>query len=352
MGFRGLSAIAAVCAALLVAAGPAAADTAFGGDPGRAVSGITCNGIASCMWETTNTTVPANSDYVPFSASGGSGTITSVTLPAMPNPGPMQAVVLTASVTTTTDPGHPDFACCQVKDISPTFTVPANTVSTVPLNMHVTDSDVNGPVVGDTAFADVMAISVLAPDKTIPIVGNNEPTTNTVSYPAPSAPTGEYRAFQGTYGYQLLARFTLSTGDPVGGGTNGTVVSPAGGLKLGKTIGVPAGARRVSLGTATNPPTAATRQRLTATPRALGAAASAKKKKKARRKTIGTGKTTVKAGKTSSIRISLSRTARSRLARGHKVKCTLTVVATGTTGAHTTVTRAVTLKPKKRKKKR
>jgi hypothetical protein len=137
----------------------------------------------------------------------------------------------------------------------------------------------------------------------------------------------------------------------VGGGTNGTVVSPAGGVKLGKTIGVPAGARRVSLGTATNPPTAATRQRLTATPRALGAAASAKKKK-ARRKTIGTGKTTVKAGKTSSIRISLSRTARSRLAHGHKVKGTLTVVATGTTGAHTTVTRAVTLKPKKRKKKR
>jgi hypothetical protein len=349
MRFRGLLAVLLVCAAALVAAGPAGAATAFGGDPSQTPTGYTCNGIPSCMWETTRPSDPSNSDYVPFPASGGSGTITSVTLPAMPNPGPMQAVVLTTSLTTTTQPGTPDSACCQVKEISPTFTVPANKVTTVPLNMHVTDSDVNGPTVGDTAFADVMAISVLAPDKTIPIVGNMEPTTNIVSYPAPSAPTGEYRSFQSTYGYQLLARFTLDTGGG-GAGGGGTVVSPAGGLRLGKTVGVPAGARNVTLGTAANPPTAATRQKLTATPKALGATAA--KKKKAKRKTIGSGKTTVKAGKTAKIRVSLSRAARRRLARGHKVKCTLTVVATGTTGAKTTVTRSVTLKPKKKSKKK
>ena len=290
---------------------------------------------------------------MPFSASGGAGTITSVTLPAMPNPGPMQAVVMTAALATTTDPGHPDFACCQTKAISPTFTVPANKVTTVPLALHVTSSDVNDPnKPGDTAFSDIMAISVLSPTASLPLryTGSGQ-LINAIAYPAPSAPSGEFAGYGTTSGFQLLARFTLSTGAAVGGG-NGTVVSPAGGLKLGRTIGVPAGARKVTLGTATNPPTAATPQRLTATPRALGATAAAKKKKKAKRTTIGTGKTTVKAGKKASVRVTLGKKARSRLAHGHKVKCTLTVVATGTTGAKTTVTRSVTLKPRKKTKKK
>jgi hypothetical protein len=347
----------------VVLAAPALADTAFGGDPNQPVlAGANCSadppnypgaGNTSCLWETTDPS-GGGSDYVPFSASGGSGTITSVTLPAMPNPGPMQAVVMTAALATTTDPGHPDFACCQTKAISPTFTVPANRVTTVPLDLHVTSSEVNDPnKPGDTALSDIMAISVLSPTASLPLryTGSGQ-LVNAIAYPAPRAPSGEFAGYGTVSGFQLLARFTLGTGDAVGGGTNGTTVSPAGGVKLGKTVGVPAGARKVTVGTATNPPTAATRQRLTATPKALGATAAAKKKKKAKRKTVGTGKTTVKAGKSSSIRVSLSRTARRRLAHGHKVKCTLTVVATGTTGAKSTVTRSVTLKPKKAKKKK
>jgi hypothetical protein len=360
---RARSALSTACLGLMasaILAAPALADTAFGGDPNQAPNaGATCGQDPpgypgarniSCLWETTDAS-GVSSDYVPFSASGGSGTITSVTLPAMPAPGPMQVVVLTAALATTTDPGHPDFACCQTKAISPTFTVPAGKVTTVPLNLHVTSSDVNDPnKPGDTAFSDIMALSVLSPTATLPLryPGPNQ-LVNAIAYPAPSAPSGEFAGYGTTSGYQLLARFTLSTGDTVGGGGGGgTVISPAGGLKLRKAIGVPAGARNITLGTASNPPTAATRQRLTATPAALGATAA---KKKAKRKTIGTGKTRIKAGKTAKVRVKLGRTARRRLAHGHRVKCTLTVVATGASGAKTTVTRSVTLKPKAKKKK-
>jgi hypothetical protein len=260
--------------------------------------------------------------------------------------------VMTSALTTGTEPGRPDSACCQTKAISPTFTVPANRVTTVPLSLPVSSTQGNDPnKPGDTSFSDMLAISVLAPDKSLPLAytaSNN--VVNATAYPAPTAPDGEFRGYGYSSHLQLLARFTLG-GGAAGGGGNGTVVSPAGGLKLGKTIGVPAGAKKVTLGRATNPPTAATRQRLTATPKALGATAAAKKKKKAKRTTIGTGRTTDKSGKSASVRVTLSRKARTRLAHGHKVRCTLTVVATGTTGAKTTVTRSVTLKPKKAKKK-
>jgi hypothetical protein len=357
-----MSAALLALAASAVAAAPAPADTAFGGDPSQPIlAGANCSqnyqgypgvGNSSCLWETTVVSGPGD-DFAPLPVSGGSGTITSVTLPAMPNPGPMQAVVMTSALTTGTEPGRPDSACCQTKAISPTFTVPANTVTTVPLSLPVSSTPGNDPYKpGDTSFSDMLAISVLAPDKSLPLAytsSNN--VVNATAYPAPTAPSGEFRGYGYSTHLQLLARFTLGSG--AAGGGNGTAVSPAGGVKLSKTIGVPAGAKKVTLGRATNPPTAATRQRLTATPRALGATTAAKKKKKkAKRTTIGTGKTTVKSGKSASVRVTLSRKARRRLAHGHKVKCTLTVVATGTTGAKSTVTRSVTLKPKKAKKKK
>jgi hypothetical protein len=353
-----------VVASCVLTPSAAMADTAFGGDPAQPeLAGATCSqsppgypgaGNSSCLWETTDVS-GAGSDYVPFTAGGGSGTITSVTLPAMPNPGPMQAVVLTAALTTGTQPGRPDFACCQTKAISPTFTVPANRVTTVPLNLPVSATEGNDPNrPGDTAFSDIMAISVLAPDRSLPLsyTGSSQ-IVNAIRYPAPSAPSGEFAGYGTTQGFQLLARFTLgAAGAGGGGGPTGTVLSPATGLKLSKAVTVPAGARTVNVGRATNPPTAATTQSLTATPRALGARAAKAKKKKAKRVSVGKGKTTVKTGKTATIKITLTKTARSRLKHGHRIKATLKVIARGTTGAKASVTKSITLKPKPKKRKR
>jgi hypothetical protein len=105
----------------------------------------------------------------------------------------------------------------------------------------------------------------------------------------------------------------------------------------------------VNVGRAANPPTAATTQSLTATPRALGARAGKKKPKKV---SVGKGKTTVRPGKTATIKVTLTRSARSRLRRGHRIKATLKVTARGATGTKASVTRTITLKPKPRKRRR
>ena len=51
------------------------------------------------MWSWSNPAI--GTDIVPFPVTGGTGTVTSVTLPAMPDPGPMAVVVLSAALNAT-----------------------------------------------------------------------------------------------------------------------------------------------------------------------------------------------------------------------------------------------------------
>ena len=208
----------------------ARADTTFGGDPTQAITtGLSCSGGAppyfhgstSCMW---NWSFPGGGigDGLPFpETTGGSGTVTSVTLPAMPNPGPMQAVVLTGTEQASNTPSEPNYYCCQIAAISPTFTVPPNQVTTVALNLPVSSAPTpNFADPGEQGSFDGMAISVLDPNASLPlledqshaIIGNGNGWLNKAYFPAPAQTDMEYVTPTDPSGYEMLAQFHLSTG--------------------------------------------------------------------------------------------------------------------------------------------
>jgi hypothetical protein len=366
LGLRVL-AVLSVAAGCLAAAASAGADTPFGGDPTQAVTpGLACEagappyffGASTCLWTWTRQGV--GSDIAPLPVTGGTGTVTSVTLPAMANPGPMQAVVLTAALQASSNPAIPNYLCCQVKAISPTFTVPANQVTTVPLSLAVSstaEANLSNP--GETSFGDEMAISVLSPSASLPIKYTGATALNSADggdldnayFPAPTSTNQEFMTPTDPGGYQLLARFNLA-GAPVAGPAPALAATPGpaakGGVKLGGTTFRPgANGKTLTLGKATNPPTATTTQTLTL-PTAGAARAGGKAKVPL---VLGRGKTTVPAGKSAPLKLGLNAKGRAKLARRGKMKATLTIVATNPQGEAQILTRSVTLKLAKRKPK-
>ncbi len=335
----------------------ARADTTFGGDPSQAVTpGLSCEGGAppyffgasSCMW---NWSSIRGSDGIPFpETTGGSGTVTSVTLPAMPTPGQMQAVVLTGTLIGSSNPAEPDYYCCKVVEISPTFTVPANQVATVPLDLAVSSQPTpNLAIPGASGSFDGMGISVLSPTASLPLaytgrtmVGNGA-DINKAYFPAPAATNQEYVTPTDPTGYELLASFTL--GSPPSPPAAGE--PPGGGLKLDHgplTVG-PDG-KTVTVGTATDPPTAETTQTLTAP--AAARPSIARPSEVDRRKqpgVLGQGATKVPAGKTVGLKLRLSGAARAKLRKKHTLKATLTIVARNAGGQSQTTTETVKIKP-------
>jgi hypothetical protein len=361
---RALAAAALVASACLVVAGAASADTPFGGNPNGAVTpGVSCEnggapyflGSPTCTWWWSH--YGGGSDIVPLPVTGGTGTITSVTLPAMTNPGTMQVVILTAALSATTEPSKPQFICCQIKTLGPTFTVPANQVTTVPQNLAVSASrEANLSVPGETSFGDIAAISILTPGASLPLryTGQTPITSpssfeaDEVYFPAPTATSGEYRPSVDPSGFEVMVQYNLggTPAAPAPVPTPAAVPGPAakGGLKLGGNTFTPGGdGKTLGLGKATNPPTAATTQTLTL--RTGAARASAGKAKPP--VVLGKGKTTVPSGKSAPLKLTLNSKARAKLAQGHSLKATLTVVATNAQGESQTVTRAVTVKPPK-----
>jgi hypothetical protein len=369
-----------------VVAGAASADTPFGADPNQVPNTtLTCaigapsgteflpiflgtQGAQSCMWTWSNLAV--GSDIVPIPVTGGSGTITSVTLPAMTAPGPMAVVVMTAALNSTGDPGHPQSICCQIKQVGPTFTVPAGQVTTVPQSLHVSATEeANLSQNGDTSFGDLLGIAVLSPSASLPIryTGNTSLSNFDGAYayyPAPAGANGEYTTPLDPAGFQLLARFTLALDGAAPTPTPAPTPAPSpgpaakGGVKLGGNTFTPGGdGKTLGLGKATNPPTAATTQTLTlaaarpgsATRRGAASASAAGKPKAF--VVLGKGKTTVPSGKSAPLKLTLNSKARAKLASGHSLKATLTVVATNAQGESQTVTKSVTVKPPKPKKK-
>jgi hypothetical protein len=360
------AALIAACA-LLAATASASADTTFGGDPtlvAPAEEGGTAGscGPVSC---TLYWTGPGGTDLAPIPASGGSGTVTSVTLPAMHEPGTMQAVVLTSSVTATGDPANPTRSCCQVKEVSAPFTVPANAITTVPLSLHVeATAAANLSVKGATSTADGVGISILTPNASLPVRATENGADALLFWApameAPAPPTAEGSAGNKP-GYELQALFTFAEAaqpPPVAHGPGPPRVTPTpkpgqGGAPAKTGVKLRRGAlrpgtdgRTLTLGTAKNPPTAKTKQTLTL-PAARASAAG-----KAKPIVIGTGRTVVPTGKSAPLKLKLNAKGRARLAQGKPLKVTLTVVATNSAGEAGTLTRSVTLKPAKKSKRR
>jgi hypothetical protein len=363
-----LAATTSLLLCLLFGATAARADTTFGGDPTQAITpGISCQlgaptgigvypgtaGSPSCMWGWSSPGV--GTDIVPLPVGGGSGTITSVTLPAMPNPGPMQVVVLTAALAASTVPSKPDYVCCQVKQVGPTFTVPPNQVTTVPQALAVSATEeANLSQPGDTSFGDLLGISVLSPSASLPLryTGNSGLSGGPFDgdyayYPAPAGPNGEYATPYNITGFQMLASFTLGAAAGAGPAPApaGAPAGAKGGLKLaGKPLRVGADGKTLTLGRATNPPTAATTQTLTA-PAAARASAAVSAKGKRKQLVLGRGATKVAAGKSAAIKLRLTGTGRAQLRKQGTLRATLTIVATNPQGEKQTVTRGLTVKP-------
>jgi hypothetical protein len=371
---------AAGAAVLLLAMGIAATDASaaetktFGGNPaGEVDTQINCeygappyfHGAETCQWAWSG---PTGSDGVPFPVvTGGSGTVTAVTLPAMPNPGPMEAVVETGTVIGSSDPGITSYDCCQIDEISPQFTVPANQETTIPLDLAVSNTPTGTYADGEAASYDGLAIVVLSPTASLPLhyTGRENPPVadedvDKAYFPAPPM-SKEYDTPTDPAGYELMAKFTLETGiatpapAPLPAPTPAPApVAPAlpdGGLKLGGgTLTAANLAGPLTLGQAQNPPTAATTQTLTV-PGATAAAASRKKKPKAKPKPIvvGKGSTTVPAGQTVALKLTLTSAGRKLLAKKHSLKVTETIVAKNSAGETQTTTRTVTIRLKRKK---
>jgi hypothetical protein len=349
VGRRAGACLAIVAGALAWTAATASADTPFGGNPDGTVSTEASCGPTSC---TLYWTGPGGTDLAPIPAGGGSGTITSVTLPAMPEPGTMQAVVLTSSLQATHDPGHPDYMCCQVKELSAPFTVPANQVATVPLSLHVSATEaVNLGMPGDTSTGDGVAISLLTPNASTPLRATENQADGLLYWaPALTAPTSSFGGASGDHlEYELMAGFNFGPASAGNGPTPGPPAPGApspgpaakGGVKLSGTTFRPGGdGRTLSLGKASNPPTASTTQKLTV-PTACASATGGKAKKPV---VLGSGKTTVPSGRSAPIKLALNPTGRAALAKGHDLKATLTVVAANPQGESQTLTKSVTIK--------
>lgn len=360
-------ALALVASVLLMATGTARADMPFGGNPNGAVtSEFTCesggppyfHGAPTCTWFWSH--IGVGSDFVPLPVTGGSAVVTGVTLPAMPKPGTMQVVVFTGALSATNKPSEPQFICCQIKTLGPTFTVPANQVTTVPQNLAVSATkEANLEHPGETSFGDIVGISVLTPGASIPVryTGNTNIAAGgdaaSAYFPAPTATTGEFVQPTDPAGFELMAQFTLGatpTAAPAPAPAPAPTPGPAAktGVKLGGNVFQPGGdGKTLGLGKVTNPPTVATTQTLTLPTGAARASAVGGKAKKP--VVLGKGKTTVPAGKSAPMKLTLNSKARARLARGHSLTATLTIVATNSQGESQTVTKTVTVKPKPKK---
>ena len=155
---------------------------------------------------------------MPLPVGGGTAVITSVTLPAMQNPGAMQVVILTAALSATNEPSRPQFICCQVKTLGPTFTVPANQVTTVPQSLAVSATkEANLEHPGETSFGDIAAISVLTPGASLPLryTGKNAINSSdggdgdSAYFPALAATSGEFRQPTDPAGFEMNVSFNL-----------------------------------------------------------------------------------------------------------------------------------------------
>ena len=281
----------------------------------------------------------------------------------MANPGPMEAVVETGTIIGSSEPGITSYDCCQIDEISPQFTVPANQETTIPLDLAVSNTPTGSFADGETASYDGLAIVVLSPTASLPLrhTGNEtigDEDADKAYFPAPPL-TKEYDPPTDPAGYELMARFTLETGIatpapapmPAPAPAPAAPAPPDQGLKLGTGALTTANlAGPLTIGQAQNPPTAATTQTLTV-PGAAAAIASRKKSKskpKPKPIVIGKGATTVPAGQTVALKLTLTSAGRKLLGKKHSLKVTETIVAKNSAGQTQTTTRTVTIRLKRK----
>ncbi len=357
MSGRLASLIAVLGATLLAGAGaiaPAAGGQTFGADLSKVPGNeYTCGmnippfdiypGAGSCLYFSISPT-----PYAP-----SSGTVTAVHVRVGPHTGPMQVVVLRSLYQNHAgDPGHPYFACCFVESYGPIFEPQPNTVTTLPVDLPVTEEPT--PPAEDfttNAAGDFLALSVLAPNVPIPIAIDNStlvsgfypaPTAQTVAAPAPNP---IFATTNLAAGQVMLSGDLTPAGDaPPGGQAQGPPQNPAGGAA--PALNLPRRVIPVARNTATVPVQCLVldcRGSIALQSAPLGGLAAAATARKAKRISYGAASFSLKAGARGKVKVKLSATGR-RLIRSHaraKVWANITFSAGG--GAPRSI--RVTLRP-------
>jgi hypothetical protein len=283
-------------------------------------------GSPSCMYFSG---APGPSSYAP-----ASGTITAVHVRVGAVTGPMQAVVMRSIYQNKAgDPGHPYFACCFVERYGPIFTPQANTVTTIPTSLPVTEEATPGPEdFTTTAAGDFLALSVLAPNVPIPAFGDGQ-SAYAGYYPAPSegttpapSPTPLTAAADG-FGAQILISADLETpgtGAPpaAAGGGGGPAPAAAPAPAALPAVAFPKLTIPVRNGTAAVPVQCLLVDcrgvlNLQSAPPAGAAHAASRKKAKPKLLTYGTASFALKAGTTGKVKVKLNAAGR-KLVKVHK----------------------------------
>ncbi len=288
-------------------------------------------GSPSCMYFSG---VAGPSPYAP-----AGGTVKAVHVRVGPVTGPMQVVIMRSLYQNKAgDPGHPYFACCFIERYGPTFTPQANTVTTVPTNLPMTEEPTPAPEDFTTnAAADFLALSVLAPNVPIPAFLDPHsgysgfyPAPSEVTFPAPSS-TPLFASTDGV-GAQILMSADLETGGGGGGGGGGGAPAaggggaPAGGGPLPvPVIGLPKLTIPVKNNTVTVPlvcrivDCTGTLTLQNASLAGLARVAKAKKKKTKAPRIVsyGSARFSIKVGTTGKVKITLNSSGR-KLLKGHR----------------------------------
>jgi len=353
-------AIAAAAAALVtLASGPASAGAVtFGADlnqpsnnpvacengwPNQAAIGFSPElgippfygpfGSQSCMW--TTATIGTTSGLT----APESGTVTVVRVKVGAATGPMRIDVIRFLFKQTGDAAHPELACCFMQQYGPTFTPAANSVTTVPTDLHVKVEPT--PPINDTGAAaatDQLALEVLAPNVPVPafMTQNGNVDYGVLSYawfPAPSSyglPAPSPNPITGTGTGDFTGFLVLMNADltPDGGGGGGAGAGGGAPVGLGAPTAIPAvGLPKRTLPVKNNAvgvPLQCLVVNCTGTlalqnAQQAGLARAAAKKKATKPKTVSYGSVSfsIAAGKTSTVKVKLDAAGR-KLVKGKK----------------------------------
>ncbi len=291
----------------------------------------------NCTWSSVVVGSPGESLTAP-----GTGTVTAVRVKMGPNTGPMQIDVVRFLFRQTGNPGKPELACCFLQAYGPVFEPPANAVTTVPTNLHVTVEPTPPPDDTSTiAATDQLALSSLNPSVQVPLFATNNggndlnvlsyawypaPTAGTVPAPSPNPING----FADLSGFKVLMNADFEAaggggGAPTGGGGNPVPAPapPAPAAPVLPAIAFPKLTIPVKNGTATVPiqclvvNCAGVLNLQSAQPAGAASVAGKNKAKKPKLVSYGTAGFSLKAGTTGKVKVKLN-TAGRKLIKAHK----------------------------------
>ena len=153
----------------------------------------------------------------------GTGTVTQVRVAVGATTGAMQVVVMRALYQNTATPGRPNDACCFPVARSQAFTPQANSITTVAVNLPVTE-DATPPPEDTTTIADfdTLGLAVLEPQVPVPLYFTGDysaPADFLWNTAMPSTVTPGFYSDTGGFFVAMNADWTAAA--PTGGGGGG-----------------------------------------------------------------------------------------------------------------------------------